>query len=84
VRSGLSLCPIKTFQNRGVFSISSRRGDYIVAKAKKWRIEPALFQCPVCKKKFFSYLVRAWCPVCTKENEESVEEEDKGEIVTPE
>jgi len=47
--------------------------------AKRIRIEPALFQCPVCKKKFFSFKERMWCPECTKETEDTIEADDRGE-----
>ncbi|WP_407310955.1 hypothetical protein [Desulfosporosinus sp. SB140] len=43
--------------------------------AKRTRIEPILFQCPRCKKKYFSYMEKACCPECTKEQEERAKKE---------
>jgi len=51
-----------------------------MAKAKKWRIEPTFFQCPNCKKKYFSYQERMWCPDCTKDTKEDEKEADRGMV----
>jgi len=40
--------------------------------AKRTKIEPALFLCPVCKKNYFTFLEKVCCPECTKEKEKSV------------
>ena len=51
----------------GAFLMPKRRD----IMAKRTRIELTLFQCPICKKKYFSYQARMCCPECTKEKEES-------------
>ena len=45
--------------------------------AKRTIIQPTLFQCPICRKKYFSYQVRMWCPECAKEKEESNSTDDE-------
>ncbi len=47
--------------------------------AMRTRIEPTLFQCPNCKKKYFSYQERVLCPECTKEEEGRVSRHDTDE-----
>jgi len=37
--------------------------------AKRTRIEPVLFLCPVCKKNYFSFLEKVCCPECEKRKE---------------
>lgn len=56
----------------GSFVLDNRRE----IMAKRVRIEPVLFQCPVCKKKFFSYHEREWCTECKKEQEGSAGSDD--------
>jgi uncharacterized Zn finger protein (UPF0148 family) len=34
------------------------------------RIEQTLLQCPICKRKFFSFLENTLCPECSREQEE--------------
>lgn len=47
--------------------------------AKRTMIQPTLFQCPSCKKKYFSYLERMWCPECSEEKDKSAGSDDADE-----